>query len=126
MAARREETRPRAALNWTLSGDAMRPKEAPWGFIGQNPVQIVLAPGQSRLVKLGIAANVPLMLFPMRSHMDEVFAVDGKQWPIIVPMGDEIAVIVKNTSAHMALGVDDKEPLVAIHPLVFSGDTDVT
>lgn len=122
----REETRAKATLNWTLSADALRPKEAPFGFIGQNPYEVALAPGQGRLIKTGISANVPLLVFPTRTHTDDLLPPnEGDRWPIVVPPGEDINVIVRNPSQHTALSVGDREPLVCIHPLVFSGTTDV-
>ena len=124
--SKREETRPKADLNWTLSGDALRPKEAPHGFIGQNPVEFNLAPNQGRIVNLGISANVPLLVFPTRAHADDVLPPEGSgQWPRVIPPGTDIVVVVKNSSAHVPMHIDDKESLVCIHPLLWSGTTDV-
>lgn len=126
----REETRGKATLNWHLNADALRPKEAPFGFIGQNPVQVLIPPKEGRMVRTGISANIPLLVFPTRTHSDALPAKDGKlvegaSWPLVISPGEEICLGIRNTSEHTPLSVDDKEPVVCIHPLVFSGTTDV-
>lgn len=122
----REDNRPKATLNWHLSGDALRPKEAPFGFIGQNPFLVTLNPGQGRLIKTGISASVPLLVYPTRTHLDDLRPEkDGQNWPIVVNPGEEINVVVVNNSKHSATSVEDREPLVCITPLVFNGTSDV-
>ena len=122
----REETRPHAAVVWNLTGDALRPKPAPFGFIGQNPFLVSLAPEQGRLIKTGISANVPVLVYPTRTHMDDLRpAKEGQSWPVVVPAGEDINVIVVNPSKHVPMAVESSEPLVCITPLVFSGTTDV-
>lgn len=124
--SKREEDRPKATLNWTLSGDALRPKEAPFGFIGQNPFLVTLSPGQGRLIKTGISASVPLLVYPTRTHLDDIRPEkEGQQWPVVVNAGEEINLIILNTSKHTSMSVEDKEGLVCITPLLFSGTTDV-
>jgi hypothetical protein len=123
----REETRTKATLNWTLSGDALRPKDAPFGFIGQNPFLVTLAPGQGRLIRTGISANVPLLVYPTRSHNEDLRPEkEGQSWPVVLAPGDEINVVIVNQSKHVPISIEDKEGLVYITPLVFTGTTDVT
>jgi hypothetical protein len=112
-----EETRP--DVIWRLSGDALRPKEAPWGFVAQNPVQRVVPPGGTVKIDTGISANVPMLAFPRGDQADYVTV------PTAVPAGQNLTVLVENKSRHTALVIDDREALANLHPLIFRGTTGV-
>lgn len=104
---------------WRLSGDALRPKEAPWGFVGQNPVQRIVPPGQKLMIDTGISANVPMIASPRGDQADYVSV------PMLIPGGRNVIVTVENKSQHTALVVDDAEALVNLTPLVFRGTSEV-
>lgn len=104
---------------WRLHGDAIRPKDAPWGFIVQNPVQRSLMPGQIVKIDTGVAANVPLIPC-VRGDQTEYVTV-----PNIVPAGHTLVVTVENKSKHLPLLIDDREPLANVHPLSWNGTSEV-
>ena len=104
---------------WRLHGDAIRPKEAPWGFVVQNPVQRVISPGQTVTVDTGVAANCPLVAWP-RGGTDEYVTV-----PTVVIPGHPLVVTVENKSRHAALVLDDREALANVHPLTWDGTSEV-
>lgn len=104
---------------WRLHGDAMRPKEAPWGFVAQNPVQKTLMPNQVAQIDTGVAANVPLLACA-RSDQSEYVTV-----PMIIPAGQTVVVTVENKSKFLPLTIDDCEALVNIYPLCWKGTSEV-
>lgn len=104
---------------WHLHGDAIRPKEAPWGFVVQNPVQKTIMPGQVVKIDTGIAANVPLLAC-VRGDQSEYVTV-----PQIVSAGQTLIVTVENKSKHLPLTIDDREALANLHPLTWSGSSEV-
>ncbi len=104
-----------------LTNDGLEPKVAPWGFIGRNPVQLVLGPKESRRIDLLVAADVPLLVWPTRSHTDDT-KVEG---PMIVPPGTNVSCIVTNISAHGGMSIEDGEALLCLHPLFFAGTSTV-
>lgn len=115
---------PTPDMNWRLSGDAIQPRQTPFGFVGQNPFQVLIPPGGGRVIRTGISADVPLLIFPTRGHSDALPARDGKvmegaSWPVIINPGEEVCVLIKNESQHSPLSIDDREPVICIHPLLF-------
>lgn len=104
---------------WRLHGDAIRPKDAPWGFVVQNPYQRTIMPGQTIRIDTGVAANVPLIACA-RGDQAEYVTV-----PTVVAAGQTVVVTVENKSRHLALTVDDKEALVNVHPLSWNGTSEV-
>jgi hypothetical protein len=104
-----------AHVTWHLHGDAIRPKEAPWGFVVQNPVQRVIPPGQSIVIDTGVAASTPMFVWP-RGDQGDYVTVQALIWA-----GQTITVKVENKSKHSALVIDDREALVNVHPLTWSG-----
>lgn len=116
---------------WQLSGDALRPSPAPFGFIGRNPVDRIVPPGTNIRIDLQITANVPVLAFPVRRHGDTVRIVpDGmggssKEGAVVIQPGTSVVVDVQNSSSQAPMVVEDKEGLVALHPLVFSGTSAV-
>lgn len=104
---------------WRLLGDAIRPKDAPWGFVVQNPVQRVVPPAGNVLIDTGVAANVPLIASP-RGDQGEYITV-----PTIVPAGQTLKVQVVNRSQFAALVIDDCEALANVFPLSWSGTSEV-
>ncbi len=117
--SKNEQTTRGGHVIWRLHDDAIRPKEAPWGFIVQNPVQRVIAPGQSLVINTGVAANVPLIASP-RGDQGEYVSV-----PILVPAGHVLSVTIENKSKHVALVVDDREPVANVTPLSWNGTSEV-
>lgn len=115
--AKSEETRPDVV--WQLIRDGLRPTPAPWGFVVRNPVMRVIQPGQRIRVDLGVAANVPMNAWA-RGDIAEYVTVDQ----FVLP-GKELSIVVENKSAHAALVLDNLEPLVNVHPLVFKGSAAV-
>lgn len=104
---------------WNISGDGLRPKQAPWGFVAQNPFSRVIPPKAKLQINLHVAANVPLMAFPRGDQADYVSV------PLVIPAGQNVVVTVENKSEHQSLLIEDKESLVNLHPLVFRGTSDV-
>ncbi len=117
MAKNEEETRP--DFLWRLSGDAIRPKEAPWGFVAQNPVIRVIPPGQKMNIDTGIAATVPMLASARGDQADHVTV------PMMIPGGQNVVVTVENKSQYTALVVEDREALVNLTPLLFRGTAGV-
>lgn len=112
-------TRSTQHVIWHLHGDAIRPKDAPWGFVIQNPFQRVIQPGQTVTVDTGVAANVPLLASPRGDQADYVTV------PTLIGAGQTVRVQVQNRSQHVALVIDDAEALVNVHPLSWSGTSEV-
>lgn len=109
----------RSHVVWRLNGDALRPKDAPWGFIVQNPVQRTLMPGQIARIDTGVSANVPLIACG-RGDQSEYVKV-----PMLVPPGQTLVVEVENKSRVMALTIDDREALANVYPLSWTGTSEV-
>ncbi len=116
-----EVTRARSTdhVVWRLQGDALRPKDAPWGFVVQNPVQRTLMPGQTLQIDTGVSANVP-MIACVRGDQAEYITV-----PNLVPAGRTLVVSVENRSRHLPLTIDDREALANVHPLTWDGTSEV-
>jgi hypothetical protein len=108
---------------WNLTGDALRPSPAPYGFIGRNPLGRYAAPGTSIRIDLGVSANVPLLAFPVRRVSDYI-TVGGQTGCVVVQPGENVTVVVKN-DGQAPLFIEDKESLVSLYPLVFSGTATV-
>ena len=104
-----------AHVTWHLHGDAIRPKEAPWGFVVQNPVQRTLMPGQTVSIDTGVAASTPMFAWS-RGDQGDYMTV-----PALIPVGQTVVIKVENKSKHAALTIDDREALVNVHPLTWSG-----
>lgn len=121
--AKNEERDSSPDVVWTLKGDAMRPMGAPWGFIARNPVQRVISPGSSMEINLQVSANRPMLTFPTRAHSTDVHVVGASNG--VLPIGQDVVVVVNNPSAHSPLVVDDGESLICLHPLTFSGTSEV-
>ena len=115
--AKNETSKPRVV--WQISNDGLQPSPAPHGFVGRNPFQRIVSPGQKLLINLQVQANTPMLAFPSRSHADDVTV------PMIIQAGRDVVVIVENKSQHIPLVVDDKEALVNLHPLLFDGSAEV-
>lgn len=118
MSKKNDET-PRPDFVWRLNGDAMRPKEAPWGFVAQNPVQRAIPAGQKILIDTGISASVPMIASARGDQADYVTV------PMLIPAGRNVVVTVENRSQHMPLVIDDREALVNLTPLLFHGTSEV-
>ena len=102
-----------------LGGDAVKPSQAPWGFIARNPVQRIIPPGMRLNLDMQISANVPLLVFPTRQHATDV------EVPVqIVMPGQTVMIIVKNET-QAAVALDDREGMVCLHPLLFGGSWSV-
>lgn len=114
MAKKEEETAPNVV--WTLTDDGLEPAPAPWGFIARNPIQKVIAPRGGAVIQLLVSANVPMLCFPRTDLAD---AIEFES-PILLP-GKKLTITVKNASEHSPLVLDDREALVNLHPMVFSG-----
>ncbi len=114
--AKKEETAPVADVVWTLTNDGLEPARAPWGFIARNPVQKVIAPRGGTVVNFLVSANVPMLCFP-RADMANSIEFEAQ---ILLP-GKKLAITVKNLSEHSPMVLEDREPLVNLHPLTFSG-----
>jgi hypothetical protein len=108
--AKSEEGKPRVI--WNLSNDGLLPSKAPFGFVIRNPLQVIVLPGQKRQISLHVAANVPLLAFPTRNHLDDI---EVEQ---IIPQGQDVVVTIVNKSLHTPLVIDDKEGIVCVHPLL--------
>jgi hypothetical protein len=117
--SKNEPTRSANHIVWRLHGDAIRPKDAPWGFVVQNPVQRIIQPGQKAVIDTGVAANAPLVAWPRGDQGDYV------SMPLIVPGGQTLSVTVENKSRHSPLVIDDCEALANVHPLSWSGTSEV-
>ena len=104
---------------WHLVGDAIRPKDAPWGFVIQNPVQRVLMPGQVASIDTGVAASVPLVCW-VRGDRADCMTV-----PQLVTPGTTLVVTVENKSKHMPLAIDDRVAMANVHPLSWGGTSEV-
>lgn len=117
--AKNEPAREHSDVIWRLSNDALRPKEAPWGFVAQNPLQRMIPPGAKFKIDTGIAANVPMLVFPRGDMADYVTL------PQVLPAGQNLTVTIENKSQHQALLIDDREPVANLHPLVFKGTSEV-
>lgn len=119
MSKKNEPAREHSDVIWRLSGDALRPKDAPWGFIAQNPVQRVVPPSAKMTIDTGIAASVPMVCFPRGDQADYV------KVPTILPAGQNLVVTIENTSAHSPLVVDDKQSVANMFPMIFRGTSEV-
>lgn len=117
--SKNEAARSAQHVVWSLRSDAIVPKPAPWGFVVQNPVQRVLMPGQTTVIDTGVAASVP-MLATARGEQGSYVTM-----PTIVPAGKTLVVTVENKSQHTPLSIDDREPLANVHPLSWSGTSEV-
>ena len=115
----KNESQPQANVVWRLLNDAMRPKEAPWGFVAQNPFQRVVPPGQSITIDTGIAANVPLICVPRGDQASYVSV------PLALPAGQTVKVTVRNESVHVPMVIDDGEAICNLTPLVYTGTSTV-
>lgn len=118
----KSEERPRADVVWTLIGDGLEPKPAPWGYVVRNPLAMAVPPKTTREVRLGVAANVPMFVWP-RGDMAEYAKVIGDGG--LHQPGRELRILIENKSEHAPLLVDDLEPLLNIHPLIFKGTAEV-
>jgi len=117
--SKNDSVRPTQHVVWRLLNDAIRPKDAPWGFVVQNPFQRTLGPGQVLRIDTGVAANVPLIACA-RGDQAEYVTV-----PSIVPPGQTVVVVVENKSRHLPLVIDDREALANVHPLCWNGTSEV-
>lgn len=106
------ERNPRVHITWQISNDGLRPTEAPWGFVVRNPLARSIPPGMKMEIDLQVAANYPMLAFPVRSHQDDVSV------PLLIQAGQDIVVTVENKSQHSPLIIEDKESLVNLYPLV--------
>ena len=116
--SKNETNRSASHVVWRLHGDALRPKEAPWGFVVQNPVQRTLMPGQTAHIDTGVAANVPLLACA-RGEQGEYITV-----PQLTSPGHTLVVTVENKSKHLPLTIDDREALANVHPLTWCGTSE--
>lgn len=121
----KEDNRPSVA--WNLSGDALEPRPAPFGFIVRNPFAVSLAAKQGRLIKTGVSSSsCALLVWPTRTHLATARPEkEGQQWPIIVNAGEEVNVVIVNPSEHSPTGIEDKEGLLCVFPLVWNGTATV-
>lgn len=101
---------------WHLINDGLKPSQTPFGFIARNPLQLVVPPGQKRLIDLQVQANLPMIAFPTNRHADDVTVP-----ALIVYPGTTVTCVIENKSQHTPLVVDDKEGLVALYPMAFDG-----
>ena len=106
------ERTPRLHITWQISNDGLRPTEAPWGYVLRNPLARSIPPGHRMDINLQIAANFPMLAFPVRSHADYLTV------PQIIQSGQEVIVTIENKSQHSALLIEDKEALVNLFPLL--------
>lgn len=104
---------------WQLSNDGLRPSPTPYGFLARNPLGRILPPETKMVVNLQVQANVPILAFPSRTHVDDVTC---KQ---IFQPGEEITCVVENKSKHAPMTIEDKESLLSLFPLTFDGTADV-
>lgn len=116
----KSEEKPRPDVVWTLIGDGVQPRQAPFGFVVRNPVGRIIPPNGKALIKLGVASSVPAFVW-VRGDMTEYATVEKE----FVPAGREFTVVVENKSAHSSLPVDDLEVLLNVHPLIFRGSAEV-
>lgn len=112
-------------VTWHLHGDAIRPKNAPWGFVVQNPFQRTIMPGQTVRIDTGVAANCPMIIWARGDQGDYVTIPDSHAGHIVAA-GQTITVNVENKSKHAPLTVDDREALVNAHPLTWTGTSSET
>lgn len=128
MADKNPPRREHSDVIFQLSGDALRPTEAPWGFMARNPVQRVVPPGASIEIDLQVSANVPLMAFPTRALSDSAFFLNrdrsGRLPMTVFTAGSSVRISIENRG-QSPLVLDDKEPLACLHPLVFSGSSEL-
>ena len=106
-----KEQTPRLHITWQVSNDGLRPVEAPWGYVLRNPLSRSIPSGHRMEISLQVAANFPMLAFPVRSHQDDVTV------PLIIQAGQDVVVTIENKSQHSALIVEDKEALVNLFPL---------
>lgn len=76
-------------------------------------------PGQVLHIDTGVAASVP-MISCVRADQAEYVTV-----PLIVPAGITLVVTVENKSKHLPLVIDDREALANVHPLTWTGTSEV-
>ena len=100
--------------------DGMQPSTAPWGFLFRSPLPVVLPPGRSMTINLLVAADIPMLLWPTRTHADDV-KIDG---PLVLSPGNEVIVTMTNASK-APLEIEAGESLVCGHPLFFTGTGEV-
>lgn len=100
-------------VTWTVSGDGMPPREAPWGFVVRNPLVFTLPPNTHRDVRLHVSVSTAVLAFPTRAVSDYVSV------PQMINAGVELVVRVENKSTHMPLVVESGESLVNVFPLVY-------
>lgn len=103
---------PRIHITWQISNDGLRPTEAPWGFILRNPLARSVPPGMRMQIDLQVAANYPMLAFPVRSHADDVTV------PMLIQAGEDVVITVENKSQYSPLIIEDKESLVNLFPLI--------
>ena len=108
---------------FNLSGDALRPTPAPFGFIARNPLGRPVMPGQTVRIALGVSANKPMLAFPLRRVADYVRVLDQPGCVVLQP-GEELWATVMNAGTAPMM-IEDKEGLVSLYPLVFSGSSEV-
>lgn len=100
---------------WHLTNDALQPTPTPYGFVARNPLARAVPPNGKIQINLQVQANVPLIAFPTRPHVDDVTV------PMLIQPGQDIVVTIENRSQHSPLLIEDKEGLVGLFPLVFDG-----
>lgn len=102
-----------------ITGDTPEPRQAPWGFIIRNPLARNVMPREQVKVDLGISCNVPMLVFPSRVLAGSVFPV--LKGNVLSP-GENLVVMVQGPDAgQFPLLIEDLEPLVNLHPLLFTG-----
>ena len=100
--------------------DGMQPRPAPWGFLFRSPLPISLGPSQSMRINLLVSADTPMLVWPTRTHADDV-KVEG---PLVLSPGNEVIVTITN-SFGSPLEIEAGEALVCGHPMFYSGTGEV-
>lgn len=107
----------RKVIKWNLSGDAMTPTKAPWGFNIRNPLLVVIPAGRQMDINLRVSTNdTTLLAFPLKNVQSYATIKN------IIHIGESIIVTVENKSPHVELRIETGEQLVGVYPLIFDGD----
>lgn len=113
MSKQQEEKRPGVVFH--VSGDAMNPREVPWGAGLRFPLPVRIEAGKSVRIDYLVSASLPLLLVPMRRLAE--YNVEMKGGARIVPAGENVVVEFVNNNRTGDITLETGDTLVSVHPL---------
>jgi hypothetical protein len=119
MAKKNDETEaPRPGVVFHLTGDAMEPKEVPWGAVLRMHLPITIEAGKKRQFNFLVAPSLPCLIVPMRRLQEYAVAIEEEGE--ITPAGQNVTVTFVNMGKADVM-LESREALVSLHPLFWGG-----